>query len=48
MGTNNWTSLALLVVCCVGLGFIIFRSLRQLSALVTVVTSKRFDAVAAG
>lgn len=48
MGTDDWTSLALLVVCYAGLGFIIFRSSRQLSASVTVVTSKRFDAVAAG
>ena len=48
MGTNNWTFLALLVVCYVGLAFTILRSLRQLSDLARRAASKRSSAVAAG
>ena len=48
IGANNWISLALLVVCYVGLGFMTFRSLRRLSASAAVVTLKKFDAVAEG
>lgn len=48
MGINNWISLALSAVCCAGLGFMIFRSLKQLSASVKVVTLKKFNVSVVG
>ena len=47
MGTNNWTSLALLVVGYAGLAFTILRSWRQLSDLARRAASKRSSADAA-
>ena len=47
MGTNNWTSLALLVVGYAGLAFTILRSWRQLSDLAKRAASKRSSADAA-
>jgi len=46
IGTNNWTYLASLAVCYVGLGFMISKLLGPILASVTMIMLKKFNAAA--